>query len=716
MPLIISAIVLFLAPWKSALPEEPLWSLMFTTLLLAASVLLAAKFRDGDTINRPTIGVSIFAGLAALSLLVQWLCVHRGAPVYLDTMLRGLLFWLAAAAAYWIAASSRNRIAIYITLLAIAAGATLAAGIGLQDYLIQVRFLHQPQYREFGTSLPDFFAGYLVMTFPIALALFLGAKNGKGHVFWLLYAVAFFFQFAVIPTTGSRFALISIAIGLAVFIIGIVVAVRAGMKFPAAAKMRLASLGLIVLLGGAVVAKPILLRLGTATMQAQAHSGDFRIWTWKGTARLIAAKPLLGAGPGMFVYAYPKRAITAFTEHAHNAYLQTASDIGIPALVLLVTVIVVLLFKGFANLGDKGYSDFLASLDRATNQAVQPKRNGRKSKATKAPVGEPSEINNQITLVDDRILVAGVLGAIAASMVQNLIDSDWFTFAGGITLFAMAGALTALLPWPKRHVLPIKLGYPVAALLLLFAVGGAALSIAEYLDSSGNIALAQQIDPLSSKYQTDAAIRIYVPAGDADHVQSSLISAAELNPDSVCYSRLAQFYSAQNNPVEELHAIDTGLTYDPNSVQLLLAGAQTAHQLGDRATSLRYYERMAALEISPYGTVRAIPEVSEARFADADVAIGGSLMRVGNGALAIPYYLRAEADCDEYVSTGGAKNAMRRLLNHSVVDKALDLHMQSIYTDTMNNLALAYAKEGDTRDADKTKLKLASGLNIFPGN
>ena len=75
---------------------------------------------------------------------------------------------------------------------------------------------------------------------------------------------------------------------------------------------------------------------------------DSRLSLWQGTARLIAGHPLLGSGLGTFPVAFTKVQTTfrgKFVNHAHNDYLEVASDLGSPAALLLFGSIVWLLFR-----------------------------------------------------------------------------------------------------------------------------------------------------------------------------------------------------------------------------------------------------------------------------------------------------------------------------------------------------------------------------------
>jgi len=701
MSLIISSVVLFVAPliWYTV---EPAWSLVFTALLLGSAAIELFKLKSTAHFTRSSYALFGVAAFAVVSLLFNWLIIERGHPVYLDNMLHGTAFWLALSAVYFLSASDRSRVGIYVKLIAIAAGVAATAGRGLNDYLPHLRH-GEAIWREFGNFTdPDFFAGQLVMGFPLALALFLGAKSEKGKTVWLLYVMAAVIIFGAIPTTGSRFALISTSIGIGSTIIAGLASIRSGMPFPKSSWKRLIALGVSVLLLVPLVAMPMTSRLSTGTMKTQAHSGNFRAWTWKGTIKLIESDPILGAGPAQFVYSYPKRAITGFTTHAHCAYLQTAADIGIPALVLLIWAFCCSWLNCFKSL--------------SIRDSPAPEPTAPSNKKVRAPVPQENKESNflaEISLIDDRYLIIGILGSIAAAMVQNLIDSDWFNFESGITLFALAGILTALSTKREISAPSRLLTFTFASLYAVLSIAALIFAVAEFQEQSGSYVAASQTDPLNGKYLGVAARYVYIPAGDFTETEKALIGACRLTPDTVSYNRLGAFYAQTNDKISALKAFNAGLAYDPKSLQLLMAAAEIKQSLNDTSGALGYYLQVAALEVSPFGTVRAIPEVSETRFPIADSSIADIFMARKRPSMAITYYVQSAADCEEYSSEGGASSQMRMAMNKLSYDKALDDQMRAIYVGALNNLAAAYTETGNYGAAKNVKTHFTSNLERF---
>ncbi len=77
----------------------------------------------------------------------------------------------------------------------------------------------------------------------------------------------------------------------------------------------------------------------------------FRIDVWISSFKMVMAQPLFGFGPGTFADVYPLfRPVglwNTFNPFAHNEYLQTAAECGLPAMVLVLLLLVVL-FREFS--------------------------------------------------------------------------------------------------------------------------------------------------------------------------------------------------------------------------------------------------------------------------------------------------------------------------------------------------------------------------------
>jgi O-antigen ligase len=79
---------------------------------------------------------------------------------------------------------------------------------------------------------------------------------------------------------------------------------------------------------------------------------ESRLSIWQGAGTLIRNHPWLGAGLGTFPIVYTEvqaTFLTQFVNHAHNDYLEIASDLGIPAALCLFISILFVLARAFRD-------------------------------------------------------------------------------------------------------------------------------------------------------------------------------------------------------------------------------------------------------------------------------------------------------------------------------------------------------------------------------
>jgi O-antigen ligase len=135
-----------------------------------------------------------------------------------------------------------------------------------------------------------------------------------------------------------------------------------------------------------------------------ANSDESRLSIWKDTARLVGMRPLLGSGLGTFPVAFTAVQNTflgKFVNHAHNDYLELASDLGIPAALLFFGSVIVL----------------LVSLAKKT--------------ISKAAGFE-------------RVIAIGCVGSIAAILLHSLTDFNLYIPANALLFSLILGLATAV--------------------------------------------------------------------------------------------------------------------------------------------------------------------------------------------------------------------------------------------------------------------------------
>lgn len=690
---VLLGLVLLFAPIFAALPDEPLWSswLCAGTMLAVLPAVGAAR-RGGPAgwlrVSRAETAFLVLLGLAFLSIPCR-LIVQHGTG-YFGLMLRG---WGLLATNFALFALARrlgsDRRCLYGLIAAALVGSAIVADIGVQEYAAHVR-AGQSSWRIFGTSTPDYLAGYFVLLIPLTLALFLEAPSLKGltplirGAIVIVLGVVLVFQLVSLEATSSRFALVSLVVSLLTFAVATIRIVRRGYRFGRMTRYLAIGLLLCVLLAGGRSAKPLISRLHTL----HDNSAAFRVWTWKGSIKMAAANPLLGTGVGTWPDMYPPYAYTGFTRVAHNGYLQLADECGIPALLVLLAALGLLgvsLTRGLA----------VTPIVEVPILPPSPISQSRKGKRAPAPV-VPAPKTDYLPQ-DHRLLLCGLIAALAGGIVQNLIDSDWYIFFLGTTFWTLAGlaagiadlaAVNDARPAPKPVL--IAVGSVAAALCAFLAAQGIAASYgnqapaligADPAGAAQAYGAARAWDPLNGRYPSDEGYKVYYQrGGDLGQAETAVRTAVALEPNSVNYRRLGNILQAGGSQMEALQAYQAGLRAEPNSLDLLNDLAWLTPLPG----SLDYYKRISDLEMTPVGTVRALGEMTETKFARADVVMGEQAAKA-NKSEAIRYYTRAATVLEKFAEEGGSLNEQRLAMEGGRPNPSLDVDMRGLYERVMND-------------------------------
>jgi len=699
-PAVLLGLALLLAPVYAAIPDDPLppaWSYWLSagTFTAVLAALVAAWRGDRDfrlPLSRAEQGLLVLLGLALLSIPAR-LIAQRGAG-YSGEMLHGWSVLAADAAAFALARRvARNRAALYgLALVAVLASGYVAEQGVLEDLPFLLR--HQTTWRVFATSTPDFLAGYLVMLLPLTLALFLQAPGLRAapplarRAAIALFGLTLLLQLATLVATGSRFALVSLAVALVVFETALWRARRHGQMLDRTTRGLRVTLGVGLVLACLVFARPVLLRLSNP----DPNSGAFRAWTWKGAVRMAAANPVLGTGIGTWGDLYPRYALTGFTRAAHQSYLQLADECGIPALLALLATLGFLgvsLVRGLA----------VAPAQTPLPQPAEAMPSGRRSKRPTPPIAAAPP-GGAVLPADHRLLLCGLLAALAGSVVQNLSDSDWYVFFLGFTFWTLAGLAAGIVTVPAEveaepaRPLLFAAGSAAAALTMLAATGGVGstygsraqeMAATDPQGAARAYDAARAWDPMNARYAGAQGFLYLSRLGQLTEAETAARAAVALAPNSVNYRRLGDVLQQFGRQSEAAAAYESGLRAEPHSLDLLLRLAR----LSPPAGALDYYRRMSDLEQTPVGTVRALGEYVETNFAVADTVLGDEAAKT-DPAQAAAYYARAARVLEHYADGGGSRNFQQAALHDNAPDPKKDAGLGGLYRHVLTAwLALA---------------------------
>ncbi len=251
-------------------------------------------------------------------------------------------------------------------IFAVLALGTFEACYGLLQYLTgwQRIFTYVKKYdleEATGTYINrNHFAGLLEMILPFALALAFyqfgklpQARPDATHrmrsffsheEFQKLFSRLFLaiLLFVSLVFSRSRMGIIS-AVVSALLVLALIA--TSGLRRIKAALLAMLFLSAGILMVVWIGPEPVIGRF-EALGQGYAATGQNRWPMWQDTLRLIRQHPWLGTGFGTFPLAYPSvqtSFLREFVNHAHNDYLEFASDLGLPTGVLLLGAVFYLL-------------------------------------------------------------------------------------------------------------------------------------------------------------------------------------------------------------------------------------------------------------------------------------------------------------------------------------------------------------------------------------
>jgi O-antigen ligase len=198
----------------------------------------------------------------------------------------------------------------------------------------------------FGT--PDHLAGYMEMTIPLLLGLFLTGFRGIRLFLVIVLTVLLLIALILSLSRGGWF-------GALIGLFFMSVALLFNPYFQSKRLLLTLVCGFFVVAFIVLSSTPVVKKIRTLEQKGNIPSLKGRVTIWGGIAEMIKDHPLLGTGPGTFATVFTQYQPPGFLGRhfmGHNDYLHFISETGLPLIAVMVWMIVALFVKGFKKLNN----------------------------------------------------------------------------------------------------------------------------------------------------------------------------------------------------------------------------------------------------------------------------------------------------------------------------------------------------------------------------
>lgn len=350
------------------LPKE-LGAILIAGIAAGAGLALRSRWR----MDAVTVLLALFFVWSFVSLIATATVISAGWR-QLGITWAGLLVY-ATASRY-----ARSQHAVRALLVGVVLGATAVAAMTLLEYTGAISgwsLLRRGPSGVFGNR--NHAAHFLTIAMPASFALALGAGASRQVSLLRLAQGAALLSAAAIIVTRSRAAWLAAGVTIAV---ALVLASRTPLKRAAGHWLAFIAAGIVA---GVLLPTPLAWRSSSPMLETASSIADYRTGSGRGrilqyrtTLRMVAARPLLGMGPGNWSVEYPAYAtagdpslldgIMPVDRLPLSDWLGTMAEAGAPALAILLLVGAVLAARAARALRsartqvDRGYGAALVML------------------------------------------------------------------------------------------------------------------------------------------------------------------------------------------------------------------------------------------------------------------------------------------------------------------------------------------------------------------
>lgn len=535
-------------------------------LVVAALVAIMAK-RKIVQFPRPAIGAPLLAFFALL--IASFFC-----SAYRWTSLVSLAEWAVYGAALIAAVSGLGKQrGPHSVLVALSLGCGLTALIGALEYAATAS--RDPTWRIFSTwQNPNALAGMMVIGMTIGVGIACARRDLPSILIGAGSSVLCGFALVL---TGSKGGLLALIVGIVVFV---AFALARGGR-----SQRGRVLGRIGAVLAAIVAVSVLVQIGRGggglrvanSGATQEQSAGFRLQLWKGALATSRQNSfVVGKGLGAYAFYSAQAGTNTITELAHESWLQLLVEAGLFAPLALIAAIL----------------SWLVTISRGARRLS-------------------SESN---------VLRAAVVAAVLATCFHGLIESNFYYFGIGLSLFLLLGVGIQL---SADASAPEFVDRPMRTAVAAFSILGAALLVyAGYVakwDANLRWAIANRQPEVAKEFAEmlqarapfdgETWYRSAFLALNPEAQRNDLRRAAEITPSPRHFRALARVQVALAKLPEAKDSLESALRYDPNNLSALLQLGKLEIEMNQEDEARATLQRLIAVEQTPYFKIRSLPQI-----------------------------------------------------------------------------------------------------------
>lgn len=539
----------------------------FLALFVVGALVATLVKRKIIQLPRPAIGAPLFAFFALL--IASIFC-----SAYRWTSFVSLGEWaIYGLALIAVVSGLGKQRGPYAVLMALSVGCGLTALIGILEYAATAS--RDPSWRIFSTwQNPNALAGMMVVGMILGGGILCARRDRSTIAAAAISSVLCGFALIL---TGSKGGFLACMVGIIAFLVFALAWVGRG--------ERKRVLGRYVAVIVAIVAVSMVVQLGRGghglrvanAAATQEQSAGFRFQLWKGALATSRENSfVVGRGLGAYAFYSAKAGTNTITELAHESWLQLLVEGGLFAPLALIATL----------------ATWLVTISRGARRLS-------------------SESN---------VLRAAVVATVLATCFHGLIESNFYYFGIGLTLFLLLGVgiqLSADASAPEFVDGPMR-----SAVVGLSILGAGLLAYAGYVgkwEANLRWAIANRQPELAKEFSEMLKARapfdgetwyrtaFLAPSPEAQ--RDDLRRAAEITPSPRHFRALARVQVALGDLSEAKDNLEAALRYDPNNLSALLQLGKLEIEMNQEDEAKITLLRLVAVEETPYFTIRSLPQI-----------------------------------------------------------------------------------------------------------